>query len=175
MLTCGSEKKILLLLIKFSVTRSKKISTCKSLWICATSTFLPYLTSYCNTHLLHAHFLCNTVCRISPHGLTTFSATHVCASSTPPSSFTFSRSQCQWHHAHVAPLPYLQREGGSRRGKETGVDRGENQADGSRGSINSLPSWRLLWEGGRGVGIRVRKGKFSSKTAQFTLKSFNTT
>lgn len=38
--------------------------------------------------------------------------------------------------------------------KETGVVGGEDEADGSRRSINSLSSWWLLWEGRKGWGER---------------------
>lgn len=56
--------------------------------------------------------------------------------------------------------------------RETGVDRGEDEADGSRGSMNSLSSWWLLWEGG--WGYWWREGSFISQLTWFSLKSFNT-
>lgn len=69
-----------------------------------------------------------------------------------------SRSRC--------PTALLTNRGREREKKETEVDRGEDEADGSRGSINSLFSWWLLWEGGWGV--------FISQLPWFSLRSFKT-
>lgn len=69
----------------------------------------------------HSRFPRIIVSHISPfHVHTTVSSSNFCASIPPLSSFSLSRSQCQWHHAHVAPLPYLQMEGGSGRGRRQG-------------------------------------------------------
>lgn len=69
------------------------------------------------------------------------------------------------------PTAPLTNGGSERERKETGVDRGEDAAYGSRGSINSLSSWWLLWEGGWGYGW----GKvFISQLMWFSLKSFKT-
>lgn len=136
----------------------------KSLWSCLFNFYfssltlhIPKHTSHTHTHtykgklalsmhcLLHCQSVsCSRRCLLNSflHGERTSLIPHFLTFSVPVTS----RSRCP-----TALLTSGRRAQGM---KETGVVGGEDEADGSRRSINSLSSWWLLWEGRMGPGER---------------------
>lgn len=80
------------------------------------------LPTHTHTHTsANSHFPCTAFSNVSPfHVHAAVSSTRFCTPNVPPSSLTFSRSWCQWHHTHVAPLPYLRAAGERKRWRRQG-------------------------------------------------------
>lgn len=118
---------------------------------------MPKHTSHTHTHThkrelalsMHCLFQCQSVSCSRRCLLNSF--LHAECTSLIPHFLTFlvpvtSHSRC--------PTALLTSGRRAQEMKETGVVGGEDEADGSRRSINSLSSWWLLWEGRKGWGER---------------------